>query len=48
MWRKRKQGNYTPHNTKNIIQDLVESEGDESQVADLRKMMLRMFNECKE
>jgi hypothetical protein len=31
----------------NIIEDLVESEGDESPVADLRRRMIRMFNELK-
>jgi hypothetical protein len=28
--------------------DLVESEGEESSVADIRRMIIRMFNEFKE
>jgi hypothetical protein len=34
-------------NANNIIEDLVEIEGDESPVADIR-MMIRMFNKLKE
>jgi molybdenum-dependent DNA-binding transcriptional regulator ModE len=30
------------------IEDLVDSEGDESSVAEVRRMMIRMFNELKE
>jgi hypothetical protein len=30
------------------IEDLVDGEGDESPVAEVRRMMLRMFNELKE
>jgi hypothetical protein len=49
MRRKRRQGNMIPQNSNNnIIVDLVESKGDESSVADLRRMMTRMFNELKE
>jgi hypothetical protein len=49
MGRKTRHGNTTPQKTNsNIIQDLVESEGDESSVADNRKMMIRMFNVLKE
>jgi hypothetical protein len=39
----------TPQKTnKNVIDDLVESEEDESPVAHLRRMMIRMFNDLKE
>jgi hypothetical protein len=49
MGRKRRQGNMTPQKTSNnIIEDLVESEGDETPVADLRRIMINMFNELKE
>jgi hypothetical protein len=48
MERKRRQGNRTPQKTNNNkIQDLVESEEDESPISDLRRMMIRMFNELK-
>jgi molybdenum-dependent DNA-binding transcriptional regulator ModE len=33
---------------KNTIHDLVESEWDESPVADMKRMLIRMFNELKE
>jgi hypothetical protein len=33
---------------KKTLEDLVESEGDESSVADIRKMMIRMFDKLKE
>jgi hypothetical protein len=46
MGRKRRQGNMTSQNN-NIIEDLVECEGDESPVADIRRMMFRMLNELK-
>jgi hypothetical protein len=32
----------------NIIEELVESERDDCAVADVRRMVLRMFNELKE
>jgi hypothetical protein len=45
MRRKRSQGNITPQKTNNnMIEDLVENEGDESPVDDFRRMMIRMFN----
>jgi hypothetical protein len=47
MRRKRRQGNTTPQKTDNSIINLVESEGDESPLADFRRMMI-MFNELKE
>jgi hypothetical protein len=31
-----------------MIEDMIESEGDGSPVGDLRRMMIRMFNELKE
>jgi hypothetical protein len=31
----------------NTIEDFVESEGNESSVPDVRRMMIRMFNELK-
>jgi hypothetical protein len=44
MGRKRSHGNTTPHKiNNNIIEDLVKSEGDESPVADLKRMMTRML-----
>jgi hypothetical protein len=49
MERKRKQRNVTLQKTNNnIIEDLMESYGDESPVADLKRMMIRMFKELKE
>jgi hypothetical protein len=43
MGRKRRKGNTNHKMTnKNIIEDLVESEGDEYPVADIRKMMMTM------
>jgi hypothetical protein len=46
---KRRQKNMTPQKTSNnTTEDLVESEGDESPVADVKRMMIRMFNELKE
>jgi hypothetical protein len=48
MERKRREGNRTPQKTNNNkIEDLVESEEDESPVSDLRRMMIRMFNKFK-
>jgi hypothetical protein len=45
---KKKQGNRTHQKSNNNkIEDLVESEEDESPVSDLRRMMIRMFNELK-
>jgi hypothetical protein len=39
----------TPQKTNsNLTEDLVESEGDESTVANVRIMVIRMFNEFKE
>jgi hypothetical protein len=46
MGRKRKQGIQLLKNL--TIEDLMESEGDESSLADLRRMMIRMFDEVKE
>jgi hypothetical protein len=47
--RKRREGNTNfQRANSNIIEDLMESEGKESPVADLRRMMRRMFNELKE
>jgi hypothetical protein len=47
--RKRRQENTTPQKSNNnIIEDLIKSEGDESPVADVRRMIIRMFNELKE
>jgi tRNA uridine 5-carbamoylmethylation protein Kti12 len=49
MQRKRRQGNTTPQKSQNNrIGDLVESEGDEVLVVDLRRLMIRMFNKLKE
>jgi hypothetical protein len=46
--RKRKQENMSPQKTNNnIIEDLVESEGDEFPVSDIRRV-IRMFNELRE
>jgi TnpA family transposase len=39
----------TPQKTNNnIIEDLVDSEGDESLVADFKRMLISLFNERKE
>jgi hypothetical protein len=49
MGRKRRQGNMTPQKANNnIIEDLMERERDESLVDDLRRTMIRMFNELEE
>jgi hypothetical protein len=49
MGRKRRQENTIPQKiNKNRIEDLVESKRDEFPVADLRRMMIRMFIELKE
>jgi tRNA uridine 5-carbamoylmethylation protein Kti12 len=49
MQRKRRQGNTTPQKSQNNrIGDLVENEGDEVLVVDLRRLMIRMFNKLKE
>jgi hypothetical protein len=49
MGRKRRQGNTTPQKANNdIIEDLMENEGDESPVADLKKMKTRKFNKSEE
>jgi hypothetical protein len=46
--RKRRQANLTPQKAYNhTIKDLVESEGEESPVADIGRMMIRMFSELK-
>jgi hypothetical protein len=47
MGRKRRQGNMN-NPWKGIIENLMESEADESPVADFRGMMIWMFNELKE
>jgi hypothetical protein len=48
MERKRRQGSTTPQKINNdIIEDLVESEGDEYPLTDIRKRMIRIFNELK-
>jgi hypothetical protein len=48
MGRERRQGNTTLQKTSsNIIEDLMKSEGDEFSVAELRWIMIRMFNELK-
>jgi hypothetical protein len=45
----KREGNTTPQlANSNIIEDLMESEGDESPVADLKRMMIRKFNELEE
>jgi hypothetical protein len=39
----------TPRKTNNsIIEDFMQSKGDESPVADLRRMLIRMFNGLEE
>jgi hypothetical protein len=49
MGEKRRQGNGTPQKAdNNTIEDLVESESDESSVADVRRMMIITFNELKD
>jgi hypothetical protein len=49
MGRKRRQWNTPPQKFNyNIIEDLIYSEGDESSVADIRRMIMRMSNEFKE
>jgi hypothetical protein len=46
---KRMKGNKTSqNNNNNLIEDLMESEGDETPVADVKRMIIRMFNEFKE
>jgi hypothetical protein len=41
-------GNMTPQKAHNhTIEDLVDSEGEESPVTEVRRMMIRMFNELK-
>jgi hypothetical protein len=48
MRNKRRQGNMTPQKVDNhTVEDFVGSEGDESLVSEVRKM-IRMFNELKE
>jgi predicted Fe-Mo cluster-binding NifX family protein len=48
MERKRRRGNMTPQKANNYtIEGLVESEGDESAISDLRRMMIRVFNRLK-
>jgi hypothetical protein len=48
MGKKRRQGSMTPKKTtKNVTEDVVGSEGYESPVADLRRI-IRMFNKIKE
>jgi hypothetical protein len=49
MGAKRRQGNMTPQKVDNqTIEDLVDSEGNESLDAEVRIMMIRMFNELEE
>jgi hypothetical protein len=49
MGRKRRQENMSPQKAKNnIIKNLMECKGDESPVADFKRMMKRMFDEAKE
>jgi hypothetical protein len=49
MGEKRRQVNITPQKTNNhIIEDLVENEGNEFSVADVRRMMVTMFSKLKE
>jgi hypothetical protein len=49
MGKKRKQGNMSPQKAHNLrIEDLVNSEGDEFPVAEVRRMMIKMFNEFNE
>jgi molybdenum-dependent DNA-binding transcriptional regulator ModE len=49
MGTRRRQGNVTPQKANNnIIEDLMGSEEGESQVADLKRMMIRKFNELEE
>jgi uncharacterized protein (DUF1697 family) len=46
MGRKRRQGNTIPQKANNTtIEDLMESEEDESPVANVKRMMIRMYNE---
>jgi hypothetical protein len=46
MWRKRRHGNTSPQKANNTtIEDLMESEEDESPVANVKRMMIRMYNE---
>jgi hypothetical protein len=48
MGRKRRQGNMTPQKAKNnLVEDYMESEGGESSVADLRRMMIRISMSSK-
>jgi hypothetical protein len=49
MGRKRRQWDTTPQKTSsNMIEDWVESEGDDSPIADFRRMTIRMFHELNE
>jgi hypothetical protein len=49
MGRKRRQGNMIPQKANNsIIEDLMESKGDEFPVADLKRMKIRKFSELEE
>jgi hypothetical protein len=41
--RKRRQWNMTQQANNNIIEDLMKSKGDESPVADIKRMMMRKF-----
>jgi hypothetical protein len=48
MRNKTKQGNMMPQKVSNhTIEDLVDSEGDESSVAEVRRMITIMFKELK-
>jgi hypothetical protein len=47
--KKRRQRNMTPQKANdNTIEDLVDSEGEEPPVSEVRRMMMRMFNKLKE
>jgi hypothetical protein len=49
MGRKRRQGNTTPQKANNnMIEDWMESKGDESPIADLKTVMIRKFQELGE
>jgi hypothetical protein len=49
MQNKRRQGNMTPQkDNDHKIGDLVDSEMDDSSVAEVRRMMIKVFNQLKE
>jgi hypothetical protein len=48
MRNKIRQGNMTPQKVNNhTIENLVDSKGDKSPIAEVRRMMIRIFNELK-